>query len=165
MEMKKKFMKKSEKLELKPDWVTGFSDAKGCFSISFTKRPYRKVKLEIRPSFSVTQLAKSKQTLEYLRGFFNCGAIRYSKRDVMFKYEVRSIEDLVTKIIPHFKNFPLCTNKAEDFKSFQKICELVYSHHHVAEDQLRVILKLAFSMNSPGKGKYSYENLLKLIAS
>jgi hypothetical protein len=88
-------------------YVTGFTDGEGCFSISFTQRAKMRTGIEVRPSFCIGQNKRSLQVLKDVHTYFGCGAIRFSKRDQLYKYEVRSVKDLQQRIIPHFKKYPL----------------------------------------------------------
>lgn len=145
-------------------WLTGFCEAEACFHVSFTKREHRKVKVEVRPSFSVTQHARSKPVLVAIMAHFQCGAIRHSRTDNCFRYEVRAIRDLHEKIIPHFETWRFMGPKHEDFELFKAICARVRANKHKSPDELKNIIELAFLINSPGKRKYSKLELLKLVA-
>jgi len=145
-------------------YISGFVDGEGCFSVSFTYRSKLNTKIEVRPSFSISQNKRNLKILEEIKNFFGVGSIRFSKRDQNFKYEVRSIHDLVKRIIPHFKKFPLKTKKSEDFSRFSKICDLVYNNHHLNKKYLLEIIDEAYKMNESGKRKYSKQKLLKLMA-
>ena len=145
-------------------YITGFVDGEGCFSIGIVKREKMRTGLEIRPSFSVGQNRKSLDVLKLIQNHFGCGAIRFSKKDQLYKYEVRSIKDLKTKIIPHFKKYPLQTSKQEDFLKFEYICDLISSSKHLNKEYLEEIIRLAYTMNSSGKRKYTYEDLLRIVS-
>jgi hypothetical protein len=47
-------MKKTNNLILDPSWITGFTDAEGCFSVILTKRP--NLKWRIMVSFEINPL-------------------------------------------------------------------------------------------------------------
>jgi hypothetical protein len=145
-------------------YITGFVDGEGCFSISFSKREKMKLGLEIRPSFSVSQHQRSKDIILFLHNHFKCGGVRYSKRDQNFKFEVRSIADLVEKIIPHFERYPLMTDKKEQFERFAQICKLVRANQHLSVGGLAKIIALSDEVNQTGKKKYQRQDLLKMIA-
>jgi len=145
-------------------YITGFVDGEGCFCVSFSLRKKMKLGLEVRPRFSVSQHHTSKEVIFLLRDFFKCGGIRYSRRDQNYKYEVRSIKDLVEKIIPHFENYPLKTAKKYDFEVFKEICRIIYSNHHLNYEGMRRIIELSDRINTRGKKKYNRAFLLKLIA-
>lgn len=152
--------------KLHPFWISGFVDGEGCFSVSFSVRENRNPKIEVRPSFSVGQTGKRFcSSLEALQKTFGCGGIRYSANDGTYKYEVRSLDDLLDKIIPHFQKYPLVTPKRQDFENFVEICKLMKRNLHKNQEGLVKIIHLAFAMNPSGKRKYTKEQLLKLIGS
>lgn len=148
---------------LNPFWITGFVDGEGCFCISFTKRKKCKFHLEIRPSFSLSQHYTNFLTLQKFRDFFDCGSIRFSKKDRTYKYEVRNLDNLVKYIIPHFHRYPLQTSKKEDFYSFSILCGKLKSNLHKQQVGMIEIIELAYSMNLNGCRKYKKEDLLKLV--
>ena len=154
-----------EKIKVNPFWVSGFVQGEGCFTVSFSKRLSSKHKIEVRPSFSVVQPIKSKQILLHLHKFFDCGFIRISRKDGCYRFEIRSLKDLILKIIPHFDKFPLLFEKDENYQVFKKICLLMYKTQHKNPKILKEIIEEAYSMNFPGYRKYSKEELLKLITS
>ena len=145
-------------------YVTGFVDGEGCFLISFSLRDKLKSGIEIRPSFSVSQHKRSQEIIFFLHRFFKCGGVRFSKRDQTYKFEVRSIDDLIKKIIPHFEKYPLQTSKKDDFEKFKQICKLIHSNHHLNKIGLMEILTLSRNVNISGNKKYSREDLLKIAS-
>jgi len=151
---------------LDPWWITGFTDGEGCFSVSFNLREKLKMKVEVRPSFSLSQSARSdKDALEGVKAYFQCGDIRYGANDGTYKYEVRSIEKLVTQVLPHFETYPLATPKRKDYLALQRICSLMRRNLHQNPQGLAQIIDLAYTMNPAGKRRYSKEALLKIIGS
>ena len=144
-------------------YITGFADGEGCFSVSFNKREKLKSGIEIRPSFSLAQNKKNLQVLKIINTYFGCGAIRFSMNDQTYRYEVRSIKDLQTKVIPHFKKYPLQTAKISDFIKFEHICKLISQSKHLNEGYLEEIIEMAYSMNESGSRKYTRQDLLKIF--
>jgi hypothetical protein len=145
-------------------YITGFIDGEGTFSISFNYRKKLTTRIEVRPSFSVSQHKRNLGILKEIHSYFGVGSIRFSKRDQNYKYEVRSIKDLVSVIIPHFRNFPLKTTKRSDFESFDVICQQILRNHHRNTVSLIKIIDTAYTMNESGKRRYKKDDLLKLIA-
>lgn len=146
-----------------PSWISGFVDGEGCFSISFSKREKLTTGIEVRPSFSIGQKADSVKALENIKNFFDCGSIRYSPRDGCYKYEIRSISEIIKKIIPHFEKYPLQTQKKNDFDTFARICKDINQNKHLNADVLKTMIKDAYTMNKAGKRKYSFEEIIKHI--
>src|SRR2546421_5530283 len=83
-----------------PWFVTGLTEGEGCFCVSLALRAKMKTGLEVRPSFSLSLNEKDLAILEELRAYFGCGWIRRSKADRTFKYEARSVGELVGHVIP-----------------------------------------------------------------
>lgn len=146
-------------------YITGFVDGEGCFSVSFNKRVRFTTGIEVRPSFMIAQNKRSVKILKEIQAYFGCGGLRFVNSDQTYKYEVRKIGDLIKKVIPHFKEYPLKTSKAQDFEKFVRICELVYQSKHLNRQYLKEIINLAYEMNGngPGKRKYTKEELLRSL--
>jgi hypothetical protein len=144
-------------------YVTGFIDGEGSFLVSFSRRAALATGLEVRPSFSVSQHRRNRKILEKIRHFFGCGGIRFDRHDQTYKYEVRSLDDLWHRIIPHFKRYPLQTSKAKDFDRFVEVCSIMRTHRHRSREGLETILSIAYSMNNYGARKYELRNLLTIV--
>lgn len=145
-------------------YITGFVDGEGCFSVSFSRRGKMRMGIEVRPSFSVSQHRRNREIILSLQRFFGCGGVRYSKRDQNFKFEVRSVSDLVKIIIPHFMKYPLQTSKKDDFLKFCEVCRLIYNNHHLSAEGMKKVIELSGQINKTGKKKYRRDDLLRLIA-
>lgn len=145
-------------------YITGFIDGEGCFSVSFNLRSKLSVGIEVRPSFSVSQNKRNLGVLKFIMQYFDCGAIRFDNHDRTYKYEVRSIRDLVDKIIPHFEHYPLKTSKFNDFIHFKEICSLIRQNYHLSPKYLPEIIEKAYKMNESGKRRYTKDFLLKQLA-
>ena len=144
-------------------YITGFVDGEGCFSVSFNRREKMKSGIEVRPSFSIGQNKRSLDILKDIQNYFGCGAIRFSKHDQTYKYEVRSVGDIQKHIIPHFEKYPLQTSKLLDFQHFSWICSQVSALRHLNKSYLAEIIDRAYQMNEAGKRKYSKHELLSII--
>lgn len=140
--------------KINPYYVTGLVDGEGSFCVSIAPRPKMLVKWEVRPSFSLAQNYRSRGILFQLRDFFGCGQVRENKIDRTWKYETRSLIDLIRYIIPHFQTFPLKTAKKEDFRKFALIIQKMKDGRHLDPEGLKEIFKIAKSMNPSGKRIY-----------
>ena len=148
---------------LHPWYVTGLVEGEGSFVVSFNKRPKLRVGIETRPSFSLSLSERDLDLLKAMQNFFQCGAIRYSRSDRTYKYEVRSVADLARRIVPHFEKYPLAGAKGEDFRKFAEIVRWVHANHHLNPDYLRKIIELAYSMDPSGQRRYAKDDLLRLL--
>lgn len=148
---------------LNPWYITGLVEGEGCFSVSFTIRNRLKVKIETRPSFSVSLNKRDLYLLKKLREYFQVGGIRFSHSDNTYKYEVRAVKDISEKVIPHFESYPLQGAKREDFEKFREICKMVRANLHLSPKYLPKIIEIAYSMNPLGKRRYTKEDLLQVL--
>ena len=149
---------------LTPDYVAGFVDGEGCFSVSI--RPHPTVRYGSRcvigPVFQIYQHHDDLELLERLQSFFGCGRItsKGPKSDVM-TYAVSGRHDLETVIIPFFERHQLESTKGGDFLKFREIVLAMQRKEHLTSDGFRRIVTLAFSMNKRGKQRrYTIEDIL-----
>ena len=145
-------------------YVTGFVDGEGSFLVSFSLRSKLTMGIEARPSFSLSQNKRNLEILNRLQQYFECGSIRFDRHDQTYKYESRSLDDLCSKIIPHFRDYPLQTSKNNDFKQFEVICRLMKSNQHRSPKGLADIIERAYKMNNLGARRYEKHFLLKIAA-
>jgi hypothetical protein len=141
-----------------PNYITGFVDGEGSFSISITPRNFKDVKWEIRPSFSISQRKRDRGILYKIKDYFGCGIIRPNRKDNTYKYEVRSLQDLKNIIIPHFQKYPLQTTKRIDFEIFTKVIQIMEERRHLTKDGLKEIIELLQKLPPERRRKYKIEN-------
>ena len=147
------------------EYISGFVDGEGCFSVSFSKRPRFIVGWETKPSFSVSQNHDRAEILYLMQTYFNAGFMRRDFSDRTLKYEVRRLDDLIEKVIPHFEKHPLLSGKQKDFLLFKKICLLMKNGHHKSLKGLRQIVLLAFQMNTSGRRRYTQQDIVNYALS
>jgi hypothetical protein len=150
-------------VRLDPWYVTGLAEGEGCFCISFAIRPRLKVGLEARPSFSLSLNERDRELLEGLQAFFECGWIRESRSDRTFKYEARSVRDLVERIVPHFEAYPLRGAKRRSFSGFATACQMIGQGDHLRPEGMSEIVRIAYEMNL-GKRRHPASTLLRTLS-
>jgi LAGLIDADG endonuclease len=149
---------------LTPDYVAGFIDGEGCFSVSV--HPHPSVRHPKRwllgPCFQAYQHRDNVGILEALHEFFGCGRIsaKGPKSSVM-TCSVYRRRDLESVIVPFFEARPLISRKQEDFLKFAEIVRMMQRKEHQTCGGFRRIVELAFSMNQHGKQRrYSFEEVM-----
>lgn len=150
------------RVPLDPWYVTGLADGEGCFCIALALRDKMRTGLEVRPSFSLSLNEKDLRLLTDVQAFFGCGSIRESKSDRTFKFEVRSVGELLERIMPHFERYPLRGAKAESFRAFANVCEMIEQGDHLRRDGVRRIIDIAYEMNL-GRRRLSRDELLRAL--
>ena len=145
------------------EYISGFVDGEGCFSVSFTKRSRFIVGWETKPSFSVSQNHDRAQPLFIMQKHFGCGFMRDGKTDNTIKFEVRRLDDLLEKVIPHFEKYPLLSAKQRDVESLKAVCLIMKNNEHKRPGGLKKILPIAFRMNGSGTRRYSQKDILAFM--
>jgi hypothetical protein len=154
----------SEDLVDLPSYISGYVDGEGCFTVSISPRPTMLVGWEVRPSASVSQNGDRCEVLLEIQEYFGCGTIRPDRSDRTLKWEVRNLSQIVTKIIPHFRRYPLLSGKRRDFELFADICERMALKEHLTFAGLQEIVRLAEQMNPSGKRRFLPETILQNLA-
>lgn len=142
------------------EYISGFVDGEGCFSVSFSKRPRFIVGWETKPSFSVSQNRDRAQPLFIMQNHFECGFMRDGISDKTLKYEVRRLDDLLEKVLPHFEQYPLLSAKQKDVRLLKEVCLIMKNNEHVTPEGMKKVMALAFTMNPSGKRRYAQDDIL-----
>ena len=95
-------------------WVVGFVDGEGCFSISVVRNAGCALGWQVQHEFSVTQAATSRPALELLVGVFGCGYLientrNDNHRELLLRFSVKRRSDLLRRVVPFFEENPLIT--------------------------------------------------------
>ena len=146
-----------------PEYITGYVDGEGCFTVTFNQKAKALLGWELRPSFSVSQNEDRRQVLDIIKEYFGCGYIRRDYHDKTVKFEIRDHNDLVNKVIPHFERFPLLSAKDKDFRLFKQICKMIDEEKHLLKDGYSQILDLAYQMNGSGKRRRKKEEIVNSL--
>ena len=131
--------------KLDPNWITGFTDAEGCFTVSLSKLFNKKWRAIV--SFEINLHIKDIEILYLIKIFFGVGNIYSSEKRSSCVYRVTNIEDLIDVIIPHFTKFTLLTEKYSDFILWSKVVELMSLKQHLTSKGFKTILTYYASIN------------------
>ena len=135
-------------------YLSGYADGEGCFCVTFNRSKRHKFGWEIRPSFSVSQNFDRSEVLEIFKRYFKCGTIRPDRSDKTVKYEIRSVPNLISCVIPHFETYPLLSGKNVDFVIFAEICKRMYRKEHLEKKGFEKIVGIAKALNPSGRKKF-----------
>jgi len=129
--------------KLTPWQVTGFIDGEGSFSVSNTGNS---IKLEMK----ATQKKNSPKILYKMKEYFDCGSVVIDNRKTeTLKYRVSSLNDILTKIIPHFDKYPCLTSKFLNYQDWKKIAIKMSNKkkEHLTLEGLKKIKSIIINMN------------------
>lgn len=159
------------------DWIVGFTDGEGCFSIGFykqpdildPKRPFGRRKgyragYQVAAEYTVMQGERSKSILKQFLRFFGVGSIYINRRydnhkGHLYRYTVSRRADLKNVIIPFFQKHPLKTAKRKDFERFVRCVELMEEGVHKTKAGVARIARITQKMNH-GKSR---ESLIRIL--
>ncbi len=115
-------MTKVEDVNLSPWYVTGLTDGEGCFCLIVnTENKKRENSVSTYRywvvDFSLHMRDDERPILEKVQKFFEAGRLNgvSSNGNNAVHFNIRSREDVLTKLIPHFEKFPLQAKKQRDF--------------------------------------------------
>lgn len=130
---------------LNPWFVTGFVDGEGCYKISIAKDEAYKTGWRASMDFSISLHVKDRAVLEKIKNFLGVGRIsKHGAESVQLR--VQSITE-IEKIIEHFGNFPLKTQKYADYELWKKAYGLILKKEHLTPDGIRQLVNLRASIN------------------
>ena len=140
-------------------WVVGFVDGEGCFSISVVRNPGCRFGWQVQHEFAVIQAASSRPALELLQEVFGCGHIieQHRPRDhrqVLLRFSVKRRSELVERVVPFFEANPLRTAKRADFERFALVLRSMQEGAHLSEAGLRAIASITETMNRRQRSRY-----------
>jgi hypothetical protein len=148
---------------LTSEYLAGFIDGEGCFSVSIHPHSNSRWGWLIDPDFTINQHRRNRELLERIQTFFGCGKIyEKSPHSDVLTYVVYSRRSIYEKIIPFLDAHPLISNKQSDYQRFRKIVELLMLKEHHKLEGFQQITRIAFSMNAQGKQrKYALREVLE----
>jgi hypothetical protein len=123
---------------LNAQWIVGFVDGEGCFHIDVHQKSDMRWKLQMQPEFTVVQNEADVQILYALKDYFGCGSVGVNRKDeygTRYLYRVKSVNNLIDKIIPFFDKHSLKTKKKIEYQRFRRICLLMHSKYHLSSLQ------------------------------
>jgi LAGLIDADG endonuclease len=128
--------------------------------VSISPRAKLRVGWEVRPSFSVSQNGDRAEVIHAIAAYFGCGSIRSDRSDKTVKWETRRLEDILDRVLPHFRRYPLLSGKRGDFEKFAAICEQMGQGAHRTREGLIRIVEIASEMNPSDRRRYESRNVL-----
>lgn len=146
-------------------YISGYVDGEGCFSVSIRPRPKNNLKWEVIASFAVAQNEDKIGVLKLMKDYFGYGFFRSNKKsDRTIKFEIRSIEVLTDKVIPHFIKYPLQSGRQKDVEIFSRICQKIKKREHLTKKGLIEIVKLRSKMSFISKRIYTEKVILNSLS-
>jgi len=131
--------------KLDPNFVTGFTDAEGCFSLKIVSNP-KSGKLKVQVVFSIGLHKKDRALLDLIKSFFGVGNVTDKASREVSTFQVSSLLD-VKVLLEHFDSYPLITKKRADYELFKRAVGLIESKEHLTEEGINKLVAIKASIN------------------
>ena len=135
--------------KLHPQWVAGFTSGDGCFKVSIRESKLCKAGGRVVLVFILTQHNRDEFLLNSMVNFFGCGQTFKYKDYVEFRCQ--SFKKNYENILPFFYKYPILGVKAQDFRDWTKVAEMIQTKVHLTKEGLDQIRQIRVGMN---KGRY-----------
>jgi len=131
---------------LKDPWISGFTDAEGCFNINIGARENTVTGYRVIPRFFLDQ-KDAFETLNYIRNLFGFGkvSLRSGTQDV-YRYGVDSFKSL-NPITNYFNTYPLKSKKQISFLNWSKVYNMLLNKEHLTDKGLSKIREIKKTIN------------------
>lgn len=130
---------------LKDAWLSGFTDAEGCFNVSITSNTRYSLGHVIKMRYLLDQ--KDSSILDTIRDLFGFGKVTLRSKTVgVYRYTATGFKKM-DDVISYFKLFPLFTKKASSFEKWLSIHNLVSNKLHLTEKGLAQVRELKEQIN------------------
>ena len=138
---------------LDPNWVVGFVDGEGCFSVSVHRSSmmHQYGGWQLQPVFHIYQHHDYRDILEAMIPVFGCGRVRPKgpNSDVL-TFAVEGLRNLEESVVPFFEIHPPRV-KRRDFEAFAVIVRSMRNKEHLSRHGFERLVRLAYGMNANGK--------------
>lgn len=143
-------------MKLPPDYVCGFVDGEGCFTIVISKHKQKKLGLDARLHFEIELRDDDEEILRSIQETLDCGRIYYLNLERYgwnshVELKVSSIVDIREKIIPFFRKHPLRGKKKNAFEFFVQAADLFSRKEHLTEEGIEKLRAIRQQMNRYSK--------------
>ncbi len=136
---------KSVNITLNDAWLSGFTDAEGCFNVSITSNKNYKLNEVIKLRYILDQ--KDEIILNKIKNLFNLGKVTYrSNTDNVYRYTITGFKSM-NKVISYFNLYPLYTKKSISFNKWSLIHNNIINKLHLTEEGLNNIKVLKKEIN------------------
>ena len=152
--------------KLHPQYIAGFIDAEGSFSVSLGRNRTTRRGIEVRPEFEIELRADDQEILERLLITIGCGRIYDCSYDRYgwyphVKYKMTSIKDMKEYLFPFLDKTPLQAKKVKTYKLFREIVIMMLKKEHLTDKGFKRIEKLRDKIRQMGKKAKTFGYLLK----
>ena len=140
-------------------WLVGFVDGDGSFTITYQKSNTGKLKWNL--FFKISQSNYNLRVLYYIKKELGYGTVQLETKTNMADFRIRN-KDIINKVIfPIFDKYPLLTSKYFEYSKFKKAYEILENNSLSIDVKNKLLLELKKEIRSntyisPGWEKVNY---------
>lgn len=138
------FINKLVNISLNDSWLSGFTDAEGCFNVTITSNSRYKLNSVIKLRFILDQ--KDNDILNKICLLFNTGKVTLRDNNNNYRYTITGYKIMI-RIINYFNKYELRTNKILSFKKWYYIYNMIINKEHLKLEGLLEIKILSKDIN------------------
>ena len=127
-------------------WLSGFTDAEGCFNVNIEKRSNTITKHRVIIRFLLDQ-KETQNLFLHIRDLFGYGQVNLrSKTNNIYRYHVNTFKGLIT-VRNYFLTYSLKTKKKESFDKWNTVYNMILNKEHLVLEGLNNIRMIAKEIN------------------
>ena len=143
-------------MKLPGDYVAGFIDGEGCFTIVISKHKTKKLGLDARLHFQIEVRADDRKIIEDIQETLDCGRIYYLSYERYgwhphVELKVSSLVEIRGKLIPFLKKYPLRAKKRYSYEFFLEAVEVFVQKEHLTLAGIEKLKVIRQKMNRYSK--------------
>jgi hypothetical protein len=143
-------------MKLPGNYVAGFIDGEGCFTIVISKHKTKRLGVDARLHFQIEVRDDDRKIIEDIRETLDCGRIytlSYEKYgwNPHVELKVSSLSEITNKLIPFLMLYPLRAKKKYSLELFQKAVEVFLSKRHLTLEGIEELKTIRNQMNRYSK--------------
>jgi LAGLIDADG endonuclease len=138
-----KFSNRTPELSLEDAWLSGFTDAEGCF-YAYLKEGQKNYKLQY---CIVQKYSVNKRLLKQIMDLFKTGSITLKNSPNVWSYNIYKINSF-EPLINYLNRFPLKTKKKESFQKWVDIREKLQRKDHLDVTLRKQLIAVSKTINN-----------------
>ncbi|YP_008475038.1 putative LAGLIDADG endonuclease, partial (mitochondrion) [Candida oxycetoniae] len=140
-----KLINKPVDISLNDPWLSGFTDAEGCFNISIENNRRYSSNQRIKLRYLLDQ--KDEIILNKIKNLFSLGKVTLrNNTNGVYRYTITGLKGNY-KIISYFNKYPLYTKKSISYNSYNKVYNMLINKEHLTEEGLMKIRRIKTNMS------------------
>jgi len=143
-------------MKLPGDYIAGFIDGEGCFTITISKHASKKLGVDARLHFQIEVRSDDLEIIQSIQETLNCGRIyhlsyeRYGWNPHV-ELKISSFREITDKLIPFLAKYPLRAKKKHSYHCFLQAVEIFEKKEHLTLEGIEKLKAIRQNMNQFSK--------------